>query len=343
VRLAWGSGVWVGVDVLSLDEPFYANVTAYYKYWFLANCVADTGRVSLAEYYPRKLRYPELVDAMREAARRWPTMRLVEEGPACGDYRMYSLNLGRPGKPLYFLYAAAHGSEWEPGYGLFTFAKHLAQGHLAKSIDLERVSIKILPILNPSGYDAVGRHNAHGVDLNRQGDHFWKEFLGRDSTRDGQYGPRDSDWKGTGPFTEPETQVYRRIIANPDLYCALDFHGNASATNNKLGVLPPTGAADNARRAFELQWLVNASLERRFLLRQTDEEEPSVYRLERLYPDGPRPMLLNTAARGRYGLLVELTAGYADSYGTVLQSEVTCEICRTLFEVYPPPSNVRQK
>jgi len=280
---------------------------------------------------------------MRAAARRWPALRLVDEGPACGDYRMYSLNLGRPGKPLYFLYAAAHGPEWEPGYGLFTFAKHLAQGHLAKTIDLERVSIKILPILNPSGYDAVRRQNAHGVDLNRQGDHFWREYTGRDSTHDGQYGPGDYDWKGSGPFTEPETQVYRRIIGDPDLYCVLDFHGNASATSNKIGVLPPTAAADNARRAFELQWLVNASLERRFLLHQSDEQEPSVYRLEKVYLDGPRPMLLNTGARGRYGLLVELTAGYADSYGTVLQSEVTCEICRTLFEVYPPPSNVPKK
>jgi len=337
VRLPLGHGAWMAADVLSLDEPFWTNVTAYYKYWFLANSVADAERMSLAEYYPRKFRYAELVDEMRAATRHLPALRLVDEGPACGAYRMYSLNLGRPGTPLYLLYAAAHGSEWEPGYGLFTFAKHLAAGRLAKTIDLARVSVKIIPILNPSGYDRPGRQNAHGVDLNRQGDHCWREFTGRDSSKDGRYGPHDYDWKGDGPFTEPETQVYRRIIENRDLYCVLDFHGNASATNNKIGVLPPTAAPDNARRAFELQWLVNTRLERRFLLRQSDEQEPSVYRLERLYPDGPRPMLLNTAARERYGLLVELAAGYADSYGTVLQTEVTCEICRTLFEAFPPP------
>jgi hypothetical protein len=338
VRLPLERGAWIGVDMLSLGEPEYTNVAGYYKYLFLANAVAGAEFASLAEYYPHKYRYAELVDEMREAARRLPAMRLVDEGPACGQYRMYSLNLGRPGKPLYFLYAAAHGSEWEPGYGLFTFAKHVAQGRLGKTIDLEKVSIKILPILNPSGYDAPSRQNAHGVDLNRQGDHCWKEYVGRDSSHDGRYGPGDYDWKGTAPFNEPEAQVYRRIAENRDLYCVLDFHGNGSATDNKVGVLPSTAATDNARRAYELQWLVNQRLQRRFVLHQVNEKDFSPYLLDRLYPDGPRPMLINTSARERHGLLVELTAGYADSYGSVLQTEVTCEICRALFEAFPPPA-----
>ena len=52
---------------------------------------------------------------------------------------------------------------------------------------------------------------------------------------------------------------------------------------------------------------------------------------------GPRPYLMNTSARDRFGLLIELTAGYPESYGTVLQTDVTCELCRALFVAYPPP------
>ena len=49
------------------------------------------------------------------------------------------------------------------------------------------------------------------------------------------------------------------------------------------------------------------------------------------------PYLMNTSARDRFGLLIELTAGYPESYGTVLQTDVTCELCRALFVAYPPP------
>jgi hypothetical protein len=338
VRMALGRGQLVAADVLSLAEPHYSKINAYYKYLFLANTLTGAGSFGCAEFYPHKLTYAGLVDHMREMARRWPALRLVDEGAACAPYRMYSLNLGRPGKPLYFLYAAAHGSEWEPGYGLLSFAKQVAQGRLAGVVDLDRVAIKIIPILNPAGYDRVGRQNAHGVDLNRQGDHTWNEFQGRDSNRDGRYGPGDYDWKGMAAFCEPEAQVYRRIAEDKSLYCVLDFHGNASATSNKVGVLPDTAAADNPRRAFELQWRVNQALRRRYVLHQADEPQASAYLLDRVYPGGPMPFLMNTAARDRYGLLVELTAGYADSYGTVLQTEATSAICRALFEAYPIPS-----
>jgi len=52
---------------------------------------------------------------------------------------------------------------------------------------------------------------------------------------------------------------------------------------------------------------------------------------------GNMPYLMNTSARDRFGLLIELTAGYGESYGTVLQTDVTCELCRALFIAYPPP------
>ena len=332
VRLPVGKGTVVAADVLSLREPFCRHIDAYYKYSVVTNAL--TNPVRFGEYYSKRMTYAELVERMKQTATAFPSIRLEDEGPACEDQRLYSLNLGKEGEPLYFLYAAAHGSEWEPGYGLLTFAKRVAQGQMADVIDLDRLSIKIIPILNPSGYDRFRRQNAHGVDLNRQGDCRWDSFKGRDSNKDGEYGPHDYDWKGASPFCEAEAKVYKRISDLPNLYCVLDFHGNSSATSNKVGILPHTAHEDNEDRACLMQEYVNARLRGRHLLKQFGEESHSQYLLDRVCLGGAVPYLMNTSAKGKFGILVELTAGYPSSYGTVLQTDVTCEVCRALFEAY---------
>ena len=107
--------------------------------------------------------------------------------------------------------------------------------------------------------------------------------------------------------------------------------------NNKLGILPATGRDDNDVLALHLQQVVNGRLEGRFILRQSDEDAVSPYLITRVVRDSHRPTLFNTACRNRYGVLFEITAGYRLSYGTVLQTDVVCEIARALFEVYGPP------
>ena len=140
IRLPVGEGVVVAADVLSLDEPHCRKVGSYYKYTLITN--ATTNPVRFGKYYDKRFTYDELVKHMKEIADSFPGITFKDEGPASEDYRIYSLNMGRPDAPLYFLYAAAHGTEWEPGYGLMTFAKHVAQGHMKDIIDLNRISIR---------------------------------------------------------------------------------------------------------------------------------------------------------------------------------------------------------
>ena len=52
---------------------------------------------------------------------------------------------------------------------------------------------------------------------------------------------------------------------------------------------------------------------------------------------GSVPQLKNTSMRDRFGLVIEVTAGYRSTYGAVLQTDVVCELCRALFLAYPPP------
>ena len=334
VQLQIGKGVVVAADVLSLREPYCRNIDAYYKYAPITNAL--TNPVRFGHYFARKLTYAEFVEEMKKVADGSPKIDFEEEGPACDGQPICSLNLGTPGKPLYFLYAAAHGSEWEPGYGLLCFARQLAEGRFDDVVDLDQVEVKIIPLLNPSGYDARRRQNGNGVDLNRQGDYEWERFTGRDSNEDGTWAPFDYDWKGTAPFCEPEAKVYRAIAERENLYCVLDYHGNSSATSNKLAVLPATARSDNGIRAMRLQQIANARLRGRHLLRQNPEECSKQYLLERVRQGGKTPFLMNTSAKDRYGVLIELTAGYASTYGTILQTDVTCELCRALFEAYPP-------
>ena len=236
VQLAVGQGSIAACDVLSLREPYCRNIGAYYKFTPASGALGNP--VRLGRYYPRKLSYDGIVAEMKRLAETYRAIRIEDEGPASEDYRLWSLNLGARGKPLYFLYAAAHGSEWEPGYGLLAFAQRIAEGQLDDVIDLTKVEIKIIPIVNPWGYDHMRRQNAQGVDLNRQGDFQWERFQGRDSTKDGVWGPGDYDWKGAAPLSEPEARVYGKIAALPNLYCILDYHGNTSVTSNKIGILP---------------------------------------------------------------------------------------------------------
>lgn len=341
VALSYGKGTVVAVDVLSLREPYFSHVDGYYKYLFLSRALRLSPDSGFAEYYPKKLKYAQFVELMRQTAAELPGVRFQEEGPACGDYRIYSLNLGRTGAPRYFLYAATHGSEWEPGYGLLTLARHLAQGRLRDVVDLDKVAVKIVPLLNPSGYDLRQRQNANGVDLNRQGDFRWDAFRGTDSTKDGVYGPRDYDWKGASPLSEPETKTYQAIIQAANLHCVLEFHGNVSATSNRVAVLPVTAREDNFERVLDLQDRANRRLRGRWLLKQLDQKDFEHYLLEKVYLGGDIPYLVNTSTRGRYGLMVEVTAGYSDSYGTLLQTDFTCEICRALFLAFPIPSSVK--
>jgi len=67
----------------------------------------------------------------------------------------------------------------------------------------------LLPTLNPDGLAIGRRQNANRVDLNRNFPHNWQPL--------GQ--PGDSQYAGTGPASEPETQAFVRFAERlqPDL------------------------------------------------------------------------------------------------------------------------------
>lgn len=88
-----------------------------------------------------------------------------------------------------------------------------------------------VPIVNPDGYEynrqiapgggGMWRKNRHGsgIDLNRNWGYQWG-YDDNGSSPD----PSDETYRGTGPFSEPETQVLRNFINSRQFKVIMNFH-----------------------------------------------------------------------------------------------------------------------
>lgn len=74
-------------------------------------------------------------------------------------------------------------------------ARSIIHGHRS----VEGINLWVIPTMNPDGFAAGTRQNAHGVDLNRNWRHNWAHLTG-------QY------YSGPRPMSEPETRAVARFI-----------------------------------------------------------------------------------------------------------------------------------
>ena len=127
-----------------------------------------------------------------------------------------------------------HAREWVAATTSMFVADKLVRGY---GVDpevtaiLDNLEIFIIPLVNPDGYvyswgpDRLWRKNrrpnaggSFGVDDNRNWGYQWG---GAGASTD----PNADDYRGTGPFSELETQALRDFyIAHPNIRSAIDFH-----------------------------------------------------------------------------------------------------------------------
>ena len=125
--------------------------------------------------------------------------------------------------PKILIIGGQHGFEKSNVMGLYYFVKDLLtnpdQNDTLGWIRAN-VCLKIIPVCNPSGWDANTYDNANGVNLNRN--YYAPTFPMYPDAEPGsdQYG-------GVEPFDQPETAIVRDfVLANPDAVLFVDFHTN---------------------------------------------------------------------------------------------------------------------
>ena len=136
--------------------------------------------------------------------------------------------------PTVLIQTGLHGDEKSSVWSLARFMTQLMNNWVSqKNLEAIRtnVDIKVIPIVNPGGFNANTRRNLNNVDLNRNFSYLWDETV------------VTTQPKGDAPYSELETQIVRDwITENNNALAFVDYHnafnpghsGYLSTSNEQL-------------------------------------------------------------------------------------------------------------
>ena len=176
----------------------------------------------------------ELETTWAELAEALPTVLSREQIGVSYEGRkiwMFEISTASPDAPAVFINFGQHAREWITPMAATYFLSRVVQDY-ASDTELQnllaQVRVYLVPLVNPDGYeycwtdDRFWRKNRRpefGVDLNRNWSRAWGEEPG--SSDD----PGHGNYRGTGPFSEPETAALRAFVAgHPDIVAHADIH-----------------------------------------------------------------------------------------------------------------------
>jgi len=311
-------GVTLAYDLFSpLDlcltegDPWILHRGTFSKYLPAGNLFGGT--VRYGRYENRKLSPEELLDRVRALADlpgRAADVEVRDEGRSSEDTPILSVRFGNDQGPRFQVISVKHGMEWENAYGTLVTLERLLAGDI---IDLERFCVVGVPLLNPFGYRHGCRHNANGVDLNRQLRDDWARFRG---WTDEVLEPWIFDFKGTARGSEPEAQIEERLRAEPNRVCSIDAHEMAGAP-----ILGGSGPNPDVLRLLSEQIVGN--LKNRYLIRYLTDAAPRQLTLER-YPGKEGGETAGEAPV--YSIWYENVGQLPDVHATALQTDFAAEV-----------------
>ena len=159
-----------------------------------------------------------------------------------GEYRTdgaYAKNFGADTdtkKPKYLVLNAIDGQERKTTFSTYRFICDVLNGHNVPKSFLEGAIIKVIPVANPSGFDAFTKWNDNNVGINRNFD--WNFTQG---SHDFDYDGTDDYTNGASAESEKETQAIAKWLAdNEDSDLFIDFH-NSSTVNEQVVVIGVQG------------------------------------------------------------------------------------------------------
>ncbi|MFH0980451.1 MAG: M14 family metallopeptidase [Planctomycetota bacterium] len=173
------------------------------------------------------------------AATRPDLCEVLDIGNSIQSRDIWVLHITGPGpgpKPAVFYHALEHSREWITGPVVLYLADYLVNNYDTDPCvaDLvNRLDIYLAPCVNPDGYAytwstyRLWRKNrrlnpggSYGVDLNRNWGYEW----GYNDSGSSPY-QSDETYRGSAPFSEPETQALSNFIsARPAIRAYMDYH-----------------------------------------------------------------------------------------------------------------------
>lgn len=219
------SDVYAQIQTISQQAAFfdcadlYISRAVYYK--------ALTYDDLIARYDALIAEYPALISKTK-LGESVNGQDIFEIKITSGPYNKVGRRGGRDAeiaKPKFMIATGTHG--YEPGTpnSLFLFVRELVTGSPALSAIRNNVELRIIPCVNPDGYDAYTRTNANGVDINRNYNYNWT-----------LHDEGEQNYSGPSAASEPETQIVQNWINNnTDAVFCLDWH--QSSFNEEMSCL----------------------------------------------------------------------------------------------------------
>lgn len=145
-------------------------------------------------FYDEKLDFSAYSEELERLADQYDNVDLEVVGSSVEGRDIYRIHIHGDGAPV-LVTAGHHGNEPAGPMAALNYVREVGENGTA-------LDITLYPLINPDGYEADMRHNAHDVDLNRD----------------------------YGFFKEPETLALIGSIGREDYIAALDMHEAPMAT-----------------------------------------------------------------------------------------------------------------
>ncbi len=245
--------------------------------------------------------FDDLVDRHRDK------LAKTFEGGAEQKTFVYSYSLGAKDKPLVVLAAGLRGGDWLGAVALNRLAEVLLDNPESDPKIpwlLDRVRLKLLPILNPHGYRADAAANENGVELDRNFDYRWDAYS-------------DKKARGAKPFSEAGSALVQSAVEKDKAVAFLDIGVDDYDAGYRL-----VRARDLLTRQQDLLYavvdIVNARLKYRFVV----GDQMLQLRVTRA---AERPSAANWA--GAKGLLATSLRICGDGEDSITNVDVAVETC----------------
>lgn len=185
--------------------------------------------------------YRELAAELKSLAASYPTLaRLYVPGRSLENRNIYALKISdNPGlsedEPGIALLGGHHAREWISVEVPLLIGRYLLENYQREDRVRDLVNsaeIWIVPLVNPDGLEysilnyrlwrknrRLNQDGSYGVDLNRNYSYQWAyDNIGSSQE------PSSAVFRGTGPFSEPETEGIRNLFQNHRMSAAISYH-----------------------------------------------------------------------------------------------------------------------